>query len=146
MVEVLNRLVSERGLPRGIRSDNGSEFLGCAVSRWLKATGVARLNVEKGSPWQNGYAESFNSRFRDECLNMNQFFTLKEARTLIMEWQTRYNEIRPHSSLSGLPPAEFARRWETGMSGTGPTSDELSSGPFSVGPVPASSLSAEGQS
>lgn len=137
IVEILNNLVSERGVPTGIRSDNGSEFLGSAVSSWLAATGVEGLNVEKASPWQNGYAESFNSRFRDECLNMNQFFTINEARTLIREWQKKYNERRPHSALSGLPPAEFAKRCQHVVAGMVPASDELLLGPFSADPIPA---------
>lgn len=137
VVEILNGLVAERGLPTGIRSDNGSEFLSMAVKGWLKATGVEGLNVEKASPWQNGYAESFNSRFRDECLNMNQFFTLKEAKVLISDWQTKYNEIRPHSGLSGLAPAEFAKRVKKGGAGPGPSSDELPASPFSLVHSPA---------
>lgn len=139
VIEILNELVLARGLPRGIRSDNGPEFIGKAVGNWLKATGVEGLHVEKASPWQNGYAESFNSRFRDECLNMNQFFTLQEARILINEWQTKYNEIRPHGALSGLPPAEFARRCKKGVVGQGSSSDELPLDPFSDDPCPASS-------
>ena len=143
VIEILNKLVLERGLPSGIRSDNGSEFTGKAVRNWLKATGVEGLRVEKASPWQNGYAESFNSRFRDECLNMNQFFTLREARILIMEWQRKYNEIRPHGALSGLPPAEFARRCKKDEAGLGSSSDELHSCPFSDAPSPAFSTMSE---
>lgn len=113
VVDVLNRSVAERGLPNNIRSDNGSEFTGKTVKKWLEQTGVKGLSVEKGSPWQNGYAESFNSRFRDECLNMNQFYTIKEARVLIGAWRRNYNEKRPHSALAGLPPALFARKCQS---------------------------------
>ena len=71
---------------------------------------ILDVTVEKGPPWQNGYSESFNSRFRDECLNMYEFSTLHEAQELIRTWGKQYNECRPHSALGGLPPAEFARR------------------------------------
>ena len=138
VVEILNQLVLERGLPLKIRSDNGSEFICGAVSKWMKIMGVQPLNVEKASPWQNGYAESFNSRFRDECLNTNQFYTIKEATIIIKEWQKKYNEKRPHSGLGGLTPKEFARR-QIMMAGICPTSDELPLGPFSVDQIPASS-------
>lgn len=113
VVAVLDRVSKERGFPRHVRSDNGSEFVSRAVKNWFSASGVQGLYVEKGAPWQNGYAESFNSRFRDECLNMYQFQTVHEAKVLIGDWQKKYNERRPHSALGNLPPAEFAKRCGT---------------------------------
>lgn len=113
VVLTLNDIAKRRGFPRYLRSDNGSEFVSEAVKRWFAASGTEGLYVEKGSPWQNGFAEAFNSRFREECLNMNLFYTVKEASEIIKDWQWRYNERRPHSSLKGLPPAEFARRYQT---------------------------------
>lgn len=135
VVEILNCAVAAHGLPCCIRSDNGSEFTGKAMRKWFEATGVTSLKVAAGSPWQNGYAESFNSRFRDECLNMHQFYTIDEARILIRQWQRDYNEKRPHSALSGMTPSEFSKR--SIVAGMVPTSDERLNGPFSVGPVPA---------
>jgi transposase InsO family protein len=110
VVSVLNKIAAEHGFPAHIRSDNGPEFIGRAVKQWLTGTATQGLYVEPGSPWQNGYAESLNSRFRDECLNMHIFYTLKEARAIISEWQRKYNERRPHSALGGLPPKVFAAR------------------------------------
>ena len=110
VVEVLKRIGRERGVPGHIRSDNGSEFIGRQVKDWLASTGAEGLYIEGGAPWQNGYAESFNSRFRDECLNMNVFYTVKEAREIIRMWRKQYNEKRPHSSLGGLTPKMFATR------------------------------------
>jgi transposase InsO family protein len=117
VVSVLNKIAAEHGFPAHIRSDNGPEFIGRAVKQWLAGTATQGLYVEPGSPWQNGYAESLNSRFRDECLNMHMFYTLKEARAIISEWQRKYNERRPHSALGGLPPKVFAARL-AGMNGT----------------------------
>ena len=100
----------EHGFPAHIRSDNGPEFIGRAVKEGLSSTATQGLYVEPGSPWQNGYAESLNSRFRDDCLNMHMVYTVKEARTIINEWQRKYNEHRPHSAPGGIPPKVFAAR------------------------------------
>jgi transposase InsO family protein len=91
-----------------IRSDNGSEFSARVVRQWLKRLGVQTLFIEPGSPWENGYNESFNGKFRDELLNGEIFYTLKEAQVLIEEWRLEYNTFRPHSSLKYRPPAPEA--------------------------------------
>ena len=91
-----------------LRSDNGSEFTAKAVRRWLNNLGVETLFIEPGSPWENGYIESFNSRFRDELLNREIFTTLLEAKVLIESWRRHYNTVRPHSALGYKPPAPEA--------------------------------------
>ena len=104
----LSQLIGRRGLPSCIRSDNGPEFVSINVRNWLDAMGVGTLFIEPGAPWQNGYVESFNSRFRDEFLNMEIFNSIKEARMLAERWRDAYNEERPHSALSYMTPARFA--------------------------------------
>ena len=97
-----------RGLPDYIRSDNGAEFTATAVRDWLGKLGVKTLYIEPGSPWENGYVESFNGKLRDGLLNRELFYTLQEAQILIERWRHEYNEIRPHSSLGYQPPAPEA--------------------------------------
>jgi len=109
MMDVLSDLFIERGLPDHIRSDNGSEFTAKSIKGWLKRLKVKTLYIEPGSPWENGYNESFNGRLRDELLNGEVFYTLKEAQVIIEKWRHHYNHIRPHSSLGYLPPAPLAR-------------------------------------
>ena len=92
-------------MPKHIRSDNGSEFAAQAVREWLGRLEVGPLYIEKGSPWENGYIESFNGKLRDELLNLEIFYTLKEAKVLIERWRREYNTFRPHSSLGYRPPA-----------------------------------------
>ena len=98
-------LFMERGVPQYIRSDNGSEFTAKAVRGWLSSVGVKTLYIEPGSPWENGYNESFNGKLRDELLNGEIFDTLFEAKVLIERWRKEYNTFRPHSALGHLPPA-----------------------------------------
>ena len=98
----------ERGVPDYIRSDNGPEFTAHAVRDWLGRVGVRTLFIEPGSPWENGYIESFNGKLRDELLNGEIFYTLKEAQVLIERWRRHYNAIRPHSALGYRPPAPQA--------------------------------------
>ena len=105
VLEVLTDLMVARGVPDHIRSDNGSEFTAKAVREWLGKIGVRTLYIEPGSPWENGYNESFNGRLRDECLNVELFNNLLEAKTIIEYWRKHYNTIRPHSSLRYMPPA-----------------------------------------
>lgn len=105
----LERLFVERGLPDHIRSDNGAEFTAKAVRGWLRRLGVKTLFIEPGSPWENGYIESFNGKLRDELLNGELFDTLTEARVLIERWRQEYNRFRPHSSLFYRPPAPEAK-------------------------------------
>ena len=95
---------------RTIRSDNGPEFVAKTIQDWLAPLEVDTLYVEPGSPWQNGYAESFHSRLRDELLNMEEFDSVRHARAHASAWREDYNGYRPHSSLGGLPPDEFASR------------------------------------
>ena len=94
-----------RGIPQHIRSDNGTEFTAKTVRKWLDSLGVKTLYIEPGSPWENGYIESFNGKMRDELLNRELFTTLAEAQILIEQWRQEYNHIRPHSALGYRPPA-----------------------------------------
>ena len=105
VIEQLAELFITKGIPEHIRSDNGPEFTAKAVRRWLERLGVKTLFIEPGSPWENGYIESFNGKLRDELLNGEIFTTLLEAQVLIEQWRQEYNHIRPHSSLGYRPPA-----------------------------------------
>ena len=100
-------------MPRYIRSDNGPEFIEAALCRWFKDLGVETAFIEPGSPWENAYVESFNSRFRDEFLDRRTFESIREARHLANDYRRRYNEERPHSSLDYLTPSEFAQQEAT---------------------------------
>ncbi len=104
----LTDLFIRRGIPEYIRSDNGSEFTAKVVREWLKAVGVKTAYITPGSPWENGYNESFNGKLRDEVLNVEIFDTLLEAQVLIERWRQEYNHVRPHSSLGYKPPAPEA--------------------------------------
>ena len=108
VLELLGDLFVERGVPGYIRSDNGSEFTAQLVREWLHRTGVGTLYIEPGSPWENGYVESFNGKLRDELLNREIFYTLAEAKVLIEGWRREYNQVRPHSALGYRPPAPEA--------------------------------------
>ena len=105
VIDVLTDLFILRGPPAYIRSDNGPEFVAQAVRDWITAVGARTAYIEPGSPWENGYCESFNARFRDELLNGEIFYSLKEARIIIEEWRRHYNTVRPHSALGYRPPA-----------------------------------------
>ena len=105
VIDVLTDLFIMRGPPAYVRSDNGPEFVAEAVRRWIAAVGSQTAFIEPGSPWENGYIESFNARFRDELLNGEIFYSLKEAQVVIEQWRRHYNTIRPHSSLGYRPPA-----------------------------------------
>ena len=105
VLDCLNDLFLSRGVPEHIRSDNGAEFTAIAVREWLAAVRVRTLFIEPGSPWENGYNESFNGKLRDELLNGEIFYTLKEAQILIEQWRIHYNTVRPHSSLGYRSPA-----------------------------------------
>jgi len=117
VIDVLTNLFILRGVPAYIRSDNGSKFVAEAVRRWIAAVGAQTAFIEPGSPWENGYIESLNARLRDELLNGEIFYTLKEAHDLIESWRRHYNAIRPHSSLGYRPPAPetiVMPSWPTG--------------------------------
>ena len=105
VIDVLSDLFIMRGVPSYIRSDNGPEFIAVAVQDWINAVGAKTAYIEPGSPWENGYCESFNARFRDEFLNGEVFYSLREAQILIEEWRKHYNTKRPHSALGYKPPA-----------------------------------------
>jgi transposase InsO family protein len=102
---VLADLFLKHGLPEHIRSDNGPEFIARKLRTWLKQLGVGPLYIEPGSPWENGYCESFNGKMRYQLLDGELFYTLKEAEVMIEKWRVHYNTIRPHSSLGGKPPS-----------------------------------------
>ena len=108
VMERLAELFVNRGVPDYIRSDNGSEFTADNIRKWLKKIGVQTLYITPGSPWENGYIESFNGKLRDELLNREIFDTLYEAKVLIDRWRRHYNHVRPHSSLGYRPPAPEA--------------------------------------
>ena len=108
VIDVLIELTATRGVPKHIRSDNGPEFIAAAIRRWLGTSEIEALYIEPGSPWQNGYAESFHARLRDELLNAEVFGSVDEAKTLATQWRLDYNHRRPHSSLGYVTPAAFA--------------------------------------
>jgi len=109
VIEVLSKLMSERGCPQVLRSDNGPEFVSKAILRWALRSGLETALIDPGKPWQNGTNESFNGKFRDECLAMEWFRTRVEAKAVIETWKQHYNEVRPHSSLGNLTPSAFRR-------------------------------------
>lgn len=115
VIDTLAELFSMRGVPKCIRSDNGPEFIATAIQKWLAQLNIETLYIEPGSPWENGYAESFHSRLRDEFLEMELFESLNVARTLSGVWKDDYNHHRPHSSLDYLTPEEFSTRCATSV-------------------------------
>lgn len=112
---VLADLFSERGAPMYLRSDNGPEFIEKALKKWLTQNGTDTIHIEPGKPWQNGFIESFNSKVRDEFLNMEVFYTLAEARVKAEIWRRDYNGIRPHSSLKYQTPMEYRQDFFAGL-------------------------------
>jgi transposase InsO family protein len=108
VIALVKQAIAQHGVPEFIRSDNGSEFIAKALQRWLAAERIKTIYIEPASPWQNGFVESFHGRFRDECLNREQFWTLTEARVVIEDFRLDYNTRRPHSSLHYRSPAEYA--------------------------------------
>jgi putative transposase len=111
VVGVLEWLFLTRGVPKFLRSDNGPEFVARTVCQWLKESGCQTLFISPGSPWENGYIESFFDKLRDECLNREIFRNGREAQAIVENWRQEYNNYRPHSSLGYLTPSEFARRY-----------------------------------
>ncbi len=108
VIEALADVMLFRGIPENIRSDNGPEFVAKELRQWLAKLGTGTLYIEPGSPWENGYCESFNGKLRDECLNGEIFYSLKEAQIVIEKWRVLYNTLRPHSALGYRPPAPAA--------------------------------------
>lgn len=120
VIDVLTDLFILRGVPGHVRSDNGPEFIAKAVRDWIDAVGAKTAFIEPGSPWENGYCESFNSKLRDELLNGEIFYSLAEARVIIETWRVHYNTVRPHSSLGYRPPAPEAIHWPSREGGSPP--------------------------
>lgn len=114
VTRILDRVAVFRGYPLAVRTDNGPEFTSRKFLAWTHAHGVRHILIQPGRPMQNGYIESFNGKFRDECLNEQWFETLTQAREEIALWRQDYNEIRPHSSLGRIPPAAFAQKHRSG--------------------------------
>jgi putative transposase len=112
LVAALDRLGAEHGAPGFIRMDNGPEMIAWVLRDWCRIRGLGTIYIEPGSPWQNPWVESFNGRVRDELLNITEFGSLTEARVLIEDWRNEYNTWRPHSSLGGLTPVEYADQCE----------------------------------
>lgn len=108
VLEWIGRAIAEHGSPAYLRSDNGPEFIAKEVQRWLAANQIKTIYIEPGSPWQNGFVESFHGRLRDECLNREQLWTLTEARVVIEDYRCQYNHRRPHSKLGYQSPKRFA--------------------------------------
>lgn len=115
VIEVLQSLMAQRGAPRYLRSDNGPEFVAHAVQAWLEQSEIGPVHIDPGKPWQNGMAESFIGKLRDECLNLEWFHTLEEARIIIEQYRRHYNRERPHSSLGYLTPTEMANESAGGV-------------------------------
>lgn len=113
VVDFLEVLMLQRGVPRNVRSDNGPEFVAAAVKRWAGSAGITMNYIKPGSPWENGQVESFHDKFRDGCLNREVFGNLLEAKVLIEDWRRQYNEQRPHSSLGYKTPQEFGRQFNS---------------------------------
>jgi transposase InsO family protein len=110
VLAVLQEAIAEHGAPACIRSDNGPEFIAKAIQQWLAENQIKTLYIDPGCPWQNGYAESFNSRFRQECLDRELLYTLSESRVVFADWREYYNNTRPHRSLGLLTPAQYAKQ------------------------------------
>lgn len=110
VIEVLAKLVSVHGAPQHLRSDNGPEFVSRAILKWLGQANIDSAHIDPGKPWQNGSNESFNGKFRDECLAMEWFRNRIDAKIVIEQFRRQYNEVRPHSSLENLTPAEFKQK------------------------------------
>jgi len=112
VTQILNRLIETRGMPKSITIDNGTEFTSKAFDQWAYEKGIKLNFIQPGKPSQNGFVESFNGKFRDECLNENWFSNLNHAKELIEKWRIDYNTQRPHSSLNNLTPEEYTKCWE----------------------------------
>jgi transposase InsO family protein len=111
VIEMLADLCLERGVPEHVRWDQGPEFIAIAVREWIAAVGAKTAFIEKASPWENGYVESFNGMLRDELLNGEIFYSLAEARIMIEPWRRHYNTVRPRSALAYRPPAPSVVQW-----------------------------------
>jgi putative transposase len=120
VMETLDELMFERGAPVYLRSDNGSEFIAAPLQHWLRQKGVKPIHIEPGHPWQNGYIESFNGKFRDECLDQELFYSRAETQIIVDKYRNSYNSERPHSALGYRAPLEFLAQgdWNIGATRT----------------------------
>jgi len=126
VTRLLDRAALFRGYPSVVRTDNGPEFTSRAFMGWAQAHGIRHILIQPGRPMQNGYIESFNGKFRDECLNDHWFATLQQARATIAVWRQDYNEVRPHSSCKRMPPAKFAAlHRQNSADATQPTTERI---------------------
>jgi len=119
VLEWLQKAIAKHGAPEHLRSDNGPEFIAQAVQGWLRENQIKTLYIDPGSPWQNGFVESFHGRFRDECLNREQLWTLTEARVVVEDYRQEYNQRRPHSKLGYQNPRQFAANQSPSPSAVG---------------------------
>ena len=133
VVRVLERLVAERGLPRRVVVDNGPEFASRVVDQWVYDRGIELHFIAPGRPMENAFVESFNGRFRDECLNQHWFTSLGDARRTIEDWRIDYNDVRPHGSLGRIPPATFAARFAELQAPPAPSAPQTSEDQISPG-------------
>jgi len=135
VILTLQYLFAVRGAPEHIRSDNGPEFVAKQIQKWLGKASVRTLCIQKASPWENGYVESFNGKLRDELLNRELFLSLAEARYVLDEWRLDYNHRRPHSSLNWQTPAAYAATLDETVVGTFPAAP-LADPPVGAAPLP----------
>ena len=131
----LQYLFAIRGAPEHIRSDNGPEFIAKELQRWLERASVQTLYIQKASPWENGYVESFNGKLRDELLNRELFLSVPEARFVLDEWRLEYNHRRPHSGLKWQTPAAYAAALDDRSAGVFPAASRVAS-PVGATPLP----------
>ena len=129
VIEVLAKLVTVHGAPKYLRSDNGPEFVSRAVLKWLTEANIDTAHIDPGKPWQNGSNESFNGKFRDECLSMQWFKNRIDAKVVIEDFRRHFNEVRPHASLGQLTPMEFKRRCQIPETEPGASPDPACAGP-----------------
>jgi len=137
VVRVLEERKQQGRKPEAMVIDNGPEFISQVVDQWAYQNGVQLHFITPGRPMENGYIESFNGKFRDECLNENWFFDLADARRKIAEWKWDYNHVRPHSALGYLTPMEFAASWKAGFYIAGLGQEASNAGPLPQTPIPA---------
>ncbi len=114
-ITVIEAAIARYGAPQHLRSNNGPEFIACAIQDWFRERQIKTLYIKPGSPWENGHIESFHDKLRDECLDRELFGTLAEARIILKSWRVEYNEKRPHSALGYQTPGEFATRSNFGL-------------------------------
>jgi putative transposase len=145
VIDVLSRLVSERGAPLYLRSDNGPEFVSRALLQWIVDHGIATALIDPGKPWQNGATESFNGKFRDECLSLEWFRSRTEAKVLIEAWRQHFNMVRPHSSLGYLTPAAFAAKVEKQDAADAQATGRIAAVSGAFAPRPVAQPSRKGQ-